>query len=611
MALDLNSFFNNLKSYSIDANEESQTSSNNTLNVNDSLYGKNISDLTEEEKTQFYESKDYKEYNIKEQFFKENYSVNYQGKNVQEIFGLSGKTNRYSYNCFDFLETDHDDYMDIVDFSPEMQNTIARGESLLPTFKYLHEDLFMSLYQYNIDVLPPERMHIQSWMNRNILSQLINTPTFITLRKTCRCDLFNAGIGTEIIGKQAIEILEKELAKIKDLQQKKDALDKLIEQEEKIDSLSEEMNNMEELLEEMRISGQENSDEFESLQEQLNQNELTLNEARALAEQLSKDCDELVETTDDLVDNFTMQMDNSLTDATKEVHETSGYVQAWGLGEGSNVKVPFGMKKSVLERIRNSDKLKKFTDMIGKYKECAITEQKKKMKSSAIEIKSVKIGDKIEDALPSDKLNLCNNITKKDFYRRMTQGQLMSYDKEAQKQKNKGPIIVCIDQSGSMQGDKDMWAKALAVGILEVAQMQKREFACIPYDSRCRKTTIIHKDEISPEKIIGIAEERASGGTDFEAPLKEASKLIEDSNFKEADIVFITDGDCSVADNFSRKFKQLKEDKEFRTLGVLVDYGHNYRNTLQDFCDSITTVSQIADAKDANSEVNKMIFGSL
>lgn len=601
MALDLNTFFNNLKSY-------------DSSNINSSIGtidNKKISDMTEEEKENFYQSDDYKEYSAKTETFNEKTNINYSGRNVQEIFGLSGNTNKYSYNCFDFIETDHEDYLDIVDFSVDMQKTIARGESLLPTFKYLHEDIFMSLYQYDISVLPQEKMHIQSWMNRNILSKLINTPTFIALRKACRCDLFNAGIGTEIIGQQAIEILEEELKKIEDFQKKKDALDKLIEQEEQMDYLSEELDNLEELLDEMRMSGNENTAEYAELSEQYDGKNLSLQEARALAEQMAKDCEELVETSDDLVDKFSVQMDNSIVDATSEVQQVSDYVQAWGLGEGSDIKVPFGLKRSALERIRNSDYLKKFTDMIGKYKECAVAEQKKKVKNSAVEIKSVKVGDKIEDALPSDKLNLCNNTTKKDFYRRMTQGQLMTYDKESQRQKNKGPIIVCIDQSGSMSGDKDMWAKALAVGILEVAQLQKREFACIPYDSRCRKTTIIHKDEISPDKIIGIAEEKATGGTDFEAPLKEASKLIEDSSFKEADVVFITDGDCSVSSDFKRKFTQLKEDKDFRTLGVLVDYGHTSRTTLDDFCDSITTVSRIADAKDANSEVNKMIFSTL
>ena len=90
-------------------------------------------------------------------------------------------------------------------------------------------------------------------------------------------------------------------------------------------------------------------------------------------------------------------------------------------------------------------------------------------------------------------------------------------------------------------------------------------------------------------------------------------ELIKDSTFKNADIVFITDGDCYVSDNFSRKFKQIKEDKDFRTLGVLVNMGcgHVSDNSLKEFCDNITLVSDIADLNDGNSEVNKSIFGSL
>jgi uncharacterized protein with von Willebrand factor type A (vWA) domain len=564
------------------------------------------SEMSSEEQEEFYSSDDFKEYKAD---IKSEQVLNYNGRNVQEIFGLSGNNNTYSYNCFNFLDVDHEDYLDIVDFSPEMQETIRRGENLLPTFKYLHEDIFMSLYQFNAEIIPQERMHIQSLMNRNILSQLINTPIYIALRKACRCDMFNAGVGTEIIGKQAIEILEKEVSKIKDLQKKKEALDKLVEQEEKVDYLSEEVEELEELIEEAKMTG--DTDQLDELQENLDNSMLSLQEARALAEQLAEDCEELVETSDNLVDNVVEFMEQSIDTATSEVQEVSQYVQAWGLGEGSDIKVPFGVKKSVLESIRNSDYLKKFTDMIGKYKETAIEEQKKKSKNSAIEIKSIKSGKKIEDALPSDKLNLCNEVTKKDFYRRMTQGQLMAYDKESQKQKNKGPIIICVDLSGSMHGEKSDWAKALTVGVLEVAQLQKREFACIPYDSSIRKVIKIHKDEIDPEKIIDIAQMMASGGTDFQKPLEESLKMIDESEFKEADVVFITDGDCYVSDDFRRKFRQKKEDKDFRVLGILVDYGHNCKSSLDDFCDSVTRISDFSTINSANSDVNKMIFSTL
>ena len=109
-------------------------------------------------------------------------------------------------------------------------------------------------------------------------------------------------------------------------------------------------------------------------------------------------------------------------------------------------------------------------------------------------------------------MNLCNDTTKKDFYRRMSEHGLLQYSKEAHKQKNKGPIIVCVDTSGSMEGDAETWSKALTIGILEVAQMQKRDFACIIYSNSADDPIVIRKDEISPEKIIACAENFHDGG---------------------------------------------------------------------------------------------------
>ena len=59
--------------------------------------------------------------------------------------------------------------------------------------------------------------------------------------------------------------------------------------------------------------------------------------------------------------------------------------------------------------------------------------------------------------------------------------------------------------------------------------------------------------------------------------------------------------------------KQIKEDKDFRTLGVLVNIGgyHVSDASLKEFCDSITLVSNITDLTDSDSNVNTSIFGAL
>ena len=596
----------------MDEFEDEITSSAQTDSVNG--IQKNLGgfqDMSSEQIEQFQNSQEYKEFkaDITEAT---DVKANLQGKTVQEIMGLSNRkeTLGYSYNALEHYDVDIDIYNDIVDQSPVMQQTLEEGEELLPTFKYLHQDIFLSLYKYKARVLPEVDMHISTRMNRGIISNLINTPEYISLRQTCRMDQFNAALGTEIIGREAIDILREAIEKLKDLEQKKDAMDRLMEEEEKIDELIEDIGDIDELIEDAKRAG--NGSLAAQLEQERQAKEQSVATLKAMANKIAEDCDELIED-DELVSEVSTTMGSTLTETGKQVQEVSELCEAWGLGTGENCQVAFQNKKDAIERIRRSSKLHKLTDLVGKFKESAIVEQKKKAKHGAVEIKGVTTGDKIQDTLPSDRMNLCNDITKGDFYRRMSEHGLLQYSKESNKQKNKGPIIVCVDTSGSMQGDEEIWSKALTVGILEVAQMQKRDFACIIYSSYADKPIVIKKDEIAPQKIIDCAERFHNGGTSFEAPLNEALELIKDSTFKNADIVFITDGDCYVSDNFSRKFKQIKEDKDFKTLGVLVNMGcgHVSDSSLKEFCDNITLVSDIADLNDGNSEVNKSIFGSL
>lgn len=567
--------------------------------------------MTSEEIEQFQSSQEYKEYkaDIEEAI---DTPANLKGKTVQEIMGLSNKKDiiGYSYNALEHYDIDIDIYEDIVDQSPVMQRTLEEGEELLPTFKYLHQDIFLSLYKYKAKVLPETQMHISTRMNRGIIGNLINTPEYISLRQTCRMDQFNAALGTEIIGREAIEIIRNAINKIKDLEKQKEAMDKLMEEEEKMDALLEEIEDIDELIENAKRQG--NAAYAAQLQAEKENREQAIATLKAMANKIAEECDELLDD-DEMATEISTVMGKTLDATSQEVQEVSDLCNAWGLGTGENCHVAFQNKKDAIEKIRHSPKLNKLTDLVGRFKESAITEQKKKAKHGAVEIKSVTVGDKIQDTLPSDRMNLCNETTKKDFYRRMTGHQLLTYSKEAHKQKNKGPIIVCVDTSGSMDGDEEVWSKALTVGILEVAQMQKRDFACIIYSSHADKPIVIKKDEIAPQKIIDCAERFHNGGTNFEAPLNEALELIKDSRFKDADIVFITDGDCYVSDTFTRKFKQIKEDKDFKTLGVLVNMGrgHVSDSSLKEFCDSITLVSDIADLKNSDSTVNKSIFGAL
>lgn len=568
--------------------------------------------MSEKDVEDFKQSDDYKNYSA--EIDNDNIKADMHGKTVQEILGLTNlkESVKQSFNAFEHYDVDLEFYQDIVDTSPVMQNTIEEGCKIYPAFEYMYQDIFLSLYKYKARLLPESDIHMSTRLNRKFAECYLNTPEYIKLRQTCRMDQFNAALGTEIIGSKLLKIVEEVMNKLKEQEESMKKMQELMKKEQEMDELLEENEEMDELLQSLIQTGQGNSAQAQQLQQQIDQNIASKQAIQQLANQIAEEMDDLIEE-DDLANEITTRAGKAFDEASMQVAETSELVDAWGLGEGEKSRVSYQNKKDAIERIRKSPKLKHLTDLIGRFKESAITEQKKKTKHGAVEISSVTLGNKIEDILPSEKMMLSNEATKKDFYNKYTENRNMVYSKESNKSKNKGPIILCCDESGSMDGDRETWSKAFTMGVLEIAQIQKRDFAFIAYDSHANEPIVIKKGEVSPEKVITICEEFLDGGTNFEAPLRKALDLIKDSTFKNADIIFVTDGDCGVSDSFKQKFKQVKEEKEFACKGILVDMGswRSSDSTLREFCDDVVRISNIADLTNGDSEVNKQLFGSI
>lgn len=548
--------------------------------------------------------------------------INYNAKTVEDILGLTSlkHDDRKSMNSIEHYDIEIDTYNQILEQSPILQETLKEGEALLKPFKYLLQDIYLSLIKLKPRLLNASEISSSALINRQILKSLINTPEYITLRKTCQLNDFNSALGSEIIAKEALEIIKQIVDKMIENNQvdQIDKINQLADVEEEIEYLAQENDDLQEMIQQMQDMGK-NTD---SIQQQINNNNMQLEKAKQLANAIRRNKDnageylqeQISQTTQEIIDNNTNYMIDAINNGMDTVNEASNIINEWGLGDGdvnSKLRISLNSKKMAIEKIRHSAKLTKLTDIIGKFKDTAIAEQKKKSKYGAVEIKSVTTGKRIEDVLPSDRMNLANDVTKKDFYRRMTDNQLLVYSKESSNEKNKGPIVMCIDTSGSMRGDREMWSKALAVGVIEIAQLQRRDYACISFSSKANQPIVIDRDKPNPQKIIDIAEEFSGGGTSFEEPLQKASELIKESKFKNADILFITDGDCSISSSFESKFKNLKDEKEFRCIGVLIDsYKDTEQTSLKDFCDKIISIKDIRDL-DAENQINKEIFADL
>ncbi|OOO66574.1 VWA domain-containing protein [Clostridium tepidum] len=528
-------------------------------------------------------------------------------------------------------EFDLDIYEDIYDVSATMQNLVREGKKYLPIFDKLYKDIFLLLYKYEPFIYKEERMKSTSIINNRIIRNLSQTEDLKNLRKNCSLNEINSAIGCEIIGKKAVKIVKKWSKDQEKEKEQSEAINKgnnpkhnnqktlsdllveMQEAEDRIKDLSQEKQEIEENMENLKNNTSDLNEE--DMKNRIQEIDKELENMEKQADNLDEELSDKLEKSKEDIENLSKEMAEAFNQAEEEVREATSYIKDWGLGDKPNKssKISFSDKIGALERIRKSKKLKELSDIIGRFKESVLRDQKNKHKDGAVAIKSVNIGNDIIHALTSEKMLLVNKVTKKEFYRKFNQKQLLQYELESDKLKAKGPMITCIDMSSSMKGIKEKWSKAVAIALLEIAQNQKRNFAAILFNEDATEPIIIEKDKKEPEKILDIAERFDGGGTLFETPLEKALEVIEQSKFKKADIVFITDGHSYTHPDFINKFNKVKDDKEFKVLSVLIYAGSKIGNieSLKLFSDDIITIGELAELEDANSVIAHKIFKSV
>ena len=91
--------------------------------------------------------------------------------------------------------------------------------------------------------------------------------------------------------------------------------------------------------------------------------------------------------------------------------------------------------------------------------------------------------------------------------------------------------------------------------------------------------------------MVDLATTFLDGGTDFVKPLQRASEIINESRFKKADIIFVTDGQDNVSEGFLKSFSKLKTEKEFNVLSLVIGNGHS----VQRFSDKVVSIKNFND----------------
>jgi len=175
--------------------------------------------------------------------------------------------------------------------------------------------------------------------------------------------------------------------------------------------------------------------------------------------------------------------------------------------------------------------------------------------NSKEEIIGVHLARDIEHVLPQELALLADNEASILFDMKYVEGRLMCFDMEGFQQKELiieediltkvddkeklGPIIICVDTSGSMQGSPETIAKAITLFMATRVIKQNRHCFLINFSTKIE--TLDLSGHMGISKVIGFLQRSFYGGTDMSPALNYALELMEKEEYEKADLLMISD----------------------------------------------------------------------
>lgn len=213
-----------------------------------------------------------------------------------------------------------------------------------------------------------------------------------------------------------------------------------------------------------------------------------------------------------------------------------------------------------------------------------ISEEKKQQtripQASQSEIHGTRHSADLMRMLPSELVNLEDPDLETLFYARLLEQNLLTYELSGtqsvagetteEEQQRTGPVVACLDTSGSMKGTPSLKAKALLLTIAGILKEEDRSLHVILFSNANQTREYSMVGENKAASLLKFLQQEFGGGTNFESPLRKAVGIIDkQKNYKKADILMISDGDCSLTNTFTEWLAAQKNRQDSSIYTVL------------------------------------------
>lgn len=259
---------------------------------------------------------------------------------------------------------------------------------------------------------------------------------------------------------------------------------------------------------------------------------------------------------------------------------------------------------SIAEMWANNPNLRKMTELFGRLDRDIRFKRSKRVVGGNDEIVDVQFGDNLSRVLPAEWALFADDDMEDDFLARYGSGELLVFSTVGEEHAGRGPIITVTDGSGTMSGERNIWARAINMCLLHIARQEKRDFAMIEFSggSQCEAWQFPAKQVMMAQDVLDMCSHFFGGGTVPINGVTAAVKIMQDApGFKKADLVMIGDGEAGFSTEDARLRDQLGE-MGVRIFGIGIGGSFSY---LANYCEHVVSVHdfELDDPSQATAEL--------
>jgi len=261
--------------------------------------------------------------------------------------------------------------------------------------------------------------------------------------------------------------------------------------------------------------------------------------------------------------------------AEEDVTEMSALGQGLSPGTGSTFSRDEMMK--VHQRLSRSMKLKEILAIAGGMMACR--RAKKKIKAEGFDhVDGITTSGDLSRMLPSELMLLGDELTELNLLRRLAEEQTLALRKHSYEPASRGPIVVAIDESSSMEDSQCggaspiVEAKAFALTMARIAQEDNRFIVLMGWSSGGKENTLVMPpDKWDPMALLAWLDHFYYGGTNFDFLLSIEAKWAEwKCPAGKTDVFVVTDTQANIMGYTVKAFNQFKQRERVKCYGLAI-----------------------------------------